>query len=355
MKALLVTSLENYSGKTAILLGFGKRLQVEGHKVGYLKPVSHQPVDIKGHVADEDAAFVKSVLVLDEEPWELAPVVTTPQLVSDCVLNEVCDLSDKVKDTFEKVSQGKDVVLIEGGGSLREGYAIGLPIPHLIELLDVPVLIAAKFRGRLRLLDDVLTSQFRLGERLLAVILNRIPANEMQFVQEQAIPFLQGRGVNVVGAIPERPLLAAISVGELIDALKAKVLVGEELRDGLVEALMVGAMGGDAALSRFRMVKNKCVITGGDRVDIQLAALDTSTVCLILTGNLRPPARVLARAEEQGVTVLIVPDNTLETVEAVESVFGRTRLGQAAKLAHFEALMVEHVNYDKLFKLMELD
>ena len=108
------------------------------------------------------------------------------------------------------------------------------------------------------------------------------------------------------------------------------------------------------ALSRFRRSRNKAVITGGDRTDIQLAALETSTVVMILTGNLRPSAPVVERAEKQGVAMLMVPTNTMDTVESVERVYGKTRLGQAEKLARFEALMAECVDYKKLFEALEL-
>jgi BioD-like phosphotransacetylase family protein len=50
----------------------------------------------------------------------------------------------------------------------------------------------------------------------------------------------------------------------------------------------------------------------------------------------------------------MVPGNTLETVETIESVFGKTRLGQAEKLAHFEALMAKYLDYKRLFELLEL-
>ena len=70
--------------------------------------------------------------------------------------------------------------------------------------------------------------------------------------------------------------------------------------------------------SRFRKQTNKAVITSGDRADIQLAALETSTTCLILTGNLRPSPLIVKQADEFDVAVLLVRSNTLETVEAVE-------------------------------------
>lgn len=85
-----------------------------------------------------------------------------------------------------------------------------------------------------------------------------------------------------------------------------------------------------------------------------LAALESSTTCLILTGNLRPSPLILKQADEFGVAVLLVRTNTLETVEAIEQVFGKTRLGQAAKLQQFEALLAEHVDLDRLYQTLNL-
>ena len=84
---------------------------------------------------------------------------------------------------------------------------------------------------------------------------------------------------------------------------------GDKL-DQLAEHFSIGAMNVDAALRFFRRVPNKAVITGGDRADIQLAALQTSTRCLILTGDLYPNERILTRAEEMGVPVVLVSQDT---------------------------------------------
>ncbi len=353
MKALYITSVETSSGKTAVCLAIGKRFQAEGHKVGYMKPVSRQPIQLKGHVADEDTAFVKNVLALAQEAWELSPVVITPQTLADCLGgDDPCGFGNKIQEACAKAAEGKDVLLLEGGGNLCEGFAIGLPTSHVAETLEASALLVARYQGRMRLLDDALSAQFLLGERLLGLLVNRVPEQAMDFVREQATPFLEEQGIPVLGVLPERSHLAAISVGELIETLDAKVLAGESQKDALIESLVVGAMGGQEALSRLRVYQNKVVITGGDRTDIQLAALETVTIAMILTGNLRPAASIVQRAEEQGVAILLVPTNTLETVEAIERVFGKTRLGQAEKLVHFESLMAEHVNYKRLSELL---
>jgi hypothetical protein len=124
--------------------------------------------------------------------------------------------------------------------------------------------------------------------------------------------------------------------------------------DALVETFTVGAMTADAALSRFRRTKNKAVITGGDRTDIQLAALETPTELLILTGNLQPSPLIIQQAEMLNVPILLVKDNTMETVEIVERAYGKTRLGQPEKLETFMQLMAEHVDIAALYAALEL-
>ncbi len=81
MKSLYITSVERYSGKTAVCLALGKRFQKDGYKVGYMKPLSLQPWRMAGRVADEDAAFVKDVLQLKADPADLSPVVVTDELL----------------------------------------------------------------------------------------------------------------------------------------------------------------------------------------------------------------------------------------------------------------------------------
>jgi len=74
MKALYITSVEPYSGKTAVCLALGQQMRSEGYKVGYLKPVSTQPWRTpQGKLADEDAVFVHSILGLDEDPTKPPP------------------------------------------------------------------------------------------------------------------------------------------------------------------------------------------------------------------------------------------------------------------------------------------
>ncbi|HDQ71793.1 MAG TPA: phosphotransacetylase family protein [Chloroflexi bacterium] len=358
MQALYITSIEHFSGKTAICLALGRRLKREGYKVGYFKPLSTQPWEpMPGTASDEDAAFIKRMLELDDALEDIVGVVLTPKLAREmrCGCAER-DLLSEVTATYERVVEGKDIVLIEGSGSLREGASLRLGPTMVTEALDIPALAIVRYRNRVSQGDDCVAARLVLGERLLGAVINTVPTREYKLADQVCNPCLEKQGIRVLATLPFRDHLQAISVGEIADVLKGEFLVLPEKRDVLVEHLVVGAMSAEQALPRIRRISgSKAVITGGDRADIQLVALETATQCLILTGHLRPVPEVLRRAEDVGVPVLLVREDTMQTVEVVENVFGKTRLGQAAKLEQFEALLEEHFDFARLYRVLGLE
>src|SRR4030043_585064 len=223
MNSLYITGAERYSGKTATCLALGVRFQLDGYRIGYLKPLSLQPWRIGNRITDEDAAFVKKIFNLPAEPWELSPVVITPEFLRERLLNpNPEDLMEKVVEAYHKASQDKDVLILEGGGSLREGYVVGLPTVGVVKQLASQALVIAKYREEVRMLDDVLSTQARLGEAFWGILINRVPEDAQDFVLKIAVPFLEKKGVKVFGVLPEVRGLSALTVGELIKLLEAR-------------------------------------------------------------------------------------------------------------------------------------
>ncbi|MFP3854289.1 MAG: phosphotransacetylase family protein [Anaerolineales bacterium] len=358
MKSIYITSVEPYSGKTAFVLGLGKLLKAKGLTLGYLKPMSTQPWRTpEGELADEDANFVNETLELGMETTSLAPVIVTPERLREKLQEKDTEgaLLDKISESAQELGEGRDALLVEGGASLREGYAMGLSNLKVAQRLGAPVVVLVKYRGDMELVDDALTAQFRLGDQLLGIIFNHIPEEAVDFVLNTAKPFLQRQDINVLGCLPHVPKLSAMAMPELMDRVKAEVMTENVPLDALIENFTVGAMNAEAALSRFRRQQNKVVITGGDRTDIQLAALETSTAAIILTGNIKPSPLILDQAEKLGVPVLLVETNTMETVEIIEKFMGKTRLGQTEKLETFQKLMEENIRLDEIYEVLGVD
>jgi BioD-like phosphotransacetylase family protein len=144
------------------------------------------------------------------------------------------------------------------------------------------------------------------------------------------------------------------AIAEIAEALDGTVLSAPDQLDSAVESFMVGAMGQEKALRFFRRKANKAVITGGDRADVQLAALETSTRTIILTGNMPPSRTVLARAEELGVPMILVDTDTLTAVERLEGLLGRIHLHDEAKAARIRALFERDVDVARLLAALDL-
>jgi BioD-like phosphotransacetylase family protein len=344
MIALYVVSNEPYSGKTLTCIVLGTRWQRQGRRVGYIKPLGLLPVNVRDRVTDEDAAFVAEQLGLDAHPSQLCPVMLTPEA---CHADSSA-ARDQVKEAFDAVAADKDVVLVNGLGSLlSRGSLLSLDAPAIAAMLDAKVLMIARCESFLDA-DSVIASRRLLGDRLIGVILNRVRARLRDQVVRDVAPCLERHGVNLLGLLPDDPILHSVSVRELSEATGGELLCGGESAGELVENFVVGAMSVESALRYFRRTPRKCVITGGDRSDIQLAALETPTRCLILTGDLRPAHTVLARAEELAVPVLLVRDDTLTTVGTIERILGKLRVREVGKVEHALEQFEAHVDLEKL-------
>ena len=154
--------------------------------------------------------------------------------------------------------------------------------------------------------------------------------------------------------MPRSPLLRSVTVGELVRRLSARVICCEERQELLVETLNIGAMNVNSAMEFFRRRRNMAVVTGADRTDIQFAALEASTQCLILTGAGEPLPQLISRAEELDVPLLKVDHDTLATVEVIEQAFGHVRLHESVKATYAFRLVEEHCYLDRLFSALNL-
>ncbi len=355
MTTLYITSTETFSGKSALCVGLAKRMQRDGLSVGYMKPVS-TGARLAAGLVDEDAEFFKQALGLPDALEDMAPVGIAPRTVEAILRGqETTDYVARLKAAYERVAHGRDVILLEGGASLREGYLIGLPTPQVARMFEARELVVVKYENDLQVLDDALTARVRLDQSLIGVVLNVVPRQRMPFVQELVKPALEQRGVEVLAVLPQERLLLSVSVGELAELLSGEILCATDKVDELVEHLMVGAMSVDSALSYFRRKPNKAVITGGDRPDIQLAALETSTKCLILTGNLRPSPIILGRAEEVGVPMILVRHDTLSAVEVIGRFFGKTRFHLQKKVERFEEMLEDRFDFERLYAALNIE
>jgi uncharacterized protein len=353
MANLYITSAETYSGKSALCIGLGIRFRADGLKAGYMKPVNLNSLLHEGMAYDDDVVFARQVFEMSEPPTLLSPVALTASKVTQQLRGPEVNYEPALMEAFAAVSEGRDLLVLEGGRDCHEGYVAGLSPKRVVELLDARALMVLKYHETL-LADRALEAQVYFGDALIGVVINETPPEGMEVVHNTIVPFLNRHGLPVLAVLPMEAALAAPTIAELADGLHAQVLAGASGLGQFVEHMIVGAMRAETALTYFRRVADKAVITGGDRADVQMAALQTSTRCLILSGNLYPSPTVVNRANEQGVPVLLTHMDTFAAAEIVNGYLGRSRFQQPQKVERFTALLNENMNFEALYKSLDL-
>jgi BioD-like phosphotransacetylase family protein len=355
MITLYITSTTPYAGKSALCVGLGKRFQRDGFKIGYMRPLTTSKTLIGECVVDEEAERMRQILGFTDPAEAVWPVCLDPASIETVLRGEGKDYAKAVKSAFAQVSKGKDIVILEGGSRSSQGLAIGLSADKIAAMFDAKVLVVAKYDvSTVVVVDDLLADKARLGNRMLGVVLNAVERNRRDFLLDAVVPFLKAKGVPVHAMLPMERLFASVSVGELAEALQGEIICRPDLKNELVENLMIGAMSVDSALTFFRHKLNKAVITGGDRPDIQLAALETSTKCLILTGNMHPNPLIVSRAEDAGVAIMMVKQDTMDAVQIAEQTFSKTRFHQEKKIQRFQRMLEECMDFNQLYQILGL-
>ena len=356
---LLIGSCEPFSGKSALVLGLARALASGGRQVRFGKPLatslewSPSAGPLPDPLIDDDVRFVGSTLGLGDGQLIPSLHLLSPVTADARLAQGQLAAGDGFMQLRNELSQHQDgVTLLEAAGSLHEGLLYGLSLVQLAQGLQAPVVLVHLWQDS-RSVDALLAARDQLGDRLMGIVLNAVTPDEVDELQRHVVPALEGLGLQVFGVMPRSPLLRSVTVGELVRRLDARVICCEERLELLVETLSIGAMNVNSAMEFFRRRRNMAVVTGADRTDIQLAALEASTQCLILTGAGEPLPQLISRADELEVPLLKVERDTLATVEVIEQAFGHVRLHEAVKATYAFRLVEEHCQLDRIFSALD--
>jgi BioD-like phosphotransacetylase family protein len=304
---LYIVSAEEAVGKTAIGAGIAVNLLNAGKKVGFLKP---QVVDKS--LPDGDIAFMKKVL-------GLADLVNAPDII-----------------------QGRDTVLVEALLGKKPGDAASQAAYGAVKSMQAKVIAVEAYSDKPSQYADVFQG---FGENLLGVVINKVPPSQLKRVKEAAAAQLGEAGIKLLGTVPENRALLALTVGELAASIQGRILNNADKDGELVENYMLGALVVDSGAAYFGRKSNKAAVIRQDRPDMQLAALETPTACLVLSGGSQPPIyQVLSKAESKGVPVIATDTAVPDIVTGIEDALMHTRLHQEKKLVKLAEIVKQNLD-----------
>jgi BioD-like phosphotransacetylase family protein len=352
VKRIQIVSTEEHSGKSLLSLALGRAFRSKGLQIAYMKPISFEVSYLTGEPIDRDAAVVRSLLSLNDDLHDIAPVPLEGPFLREAIESGDRGFRNRITGAFERVAEARDVALIEGRNYLGLGLSAGLSDLDLAEVLATDVLILTHFDGE-EAIDRILCALrlFEDGPHVLGVVLRDIPLNRsLMQIEEVFVPFLADRGAEVLGMIPHDPNLRNVPVEEIAKRLGGRLLTDVAMSSE-VRHFVVGALGPEESMRSFRRTPELGVITGGGRTEILRAALDAPGLrCLILTGQTRPAREILDRAAELRIPVIVAGQNTLTTAVLCSEMLDRVWVRPGATLEQSIDHVEANIDVDRILE-----
>jgi BioD-like phosphotransacetylase family protein len=352
VKAIYLCSLRERVGKTLLSIGIMQKLQNEGKKIAYFKPIGI-PKAAFSMKADFDSGFVLKTVFKTKLPYDIISPVSIP----DCYYVDLIDAKRKednlqlIKNAFNEISKNFDYIIIEGAPSIKKFIRVGLDDVTIAQSLGINELVFVETESSDKCIDNLFFSkkyfEFR-NIKIKGVIFNKIDYDYKARIEELEENHIKRYGIPIIGIVERSIELYAPRVIEIQEGIGGELLndVASENLNNRVETTLIGAMNLQAAMKYLRQAKKAAVITGGDRTDLALASLNENVTTLILTGFIRPDAAVINVANDKKIPIILSPSDTYTTLKNIE----RLKPGIQEDEIDLALKLVENqLNWDLLF------
>ncbi len=357
---VFIAATRQNDGKTTASLGLIAALQQYYPRVGYIKPVGQRFVEIEEQKIDEDTVLMDSVYRLNCPLVDMSPIAVEPDFTRKYLQSSNNEaLVKKIRKAFDRVSWEKDFVLCEGSGHAGVGSVFDLSNAQVAKILGAKVIIVTG-GGIGKPIDEVSLNQAlfeKEGVEIIGVIINKVIGTKLDYVSEFARRGFKRKGLELLGVIPHQPILSSPSMALIRDELQAELLSSPDQLDGLVDDVIVGAMGAQNAMNFFK--HGMLLITPADREDIVLAActaLDANSgekmAGIVLTGAIPPDSGVLKVIQAMPIPVLLTPQDSYQVASKVHDLTVKIRPSDAAKIALIRDLIAKNVNVELILKAL---
>ena len=265
-------------GKTTTSLGLLAALMSRGLATGFTKPVGQRYAIVDEIPADEDAILVKAVYGLDDPLSAMSPVHIPRGFTRAYIRGEVVeDLGARIRNAFDVVSEGRDIVLVEGTGHAGVGAVIGLSNAEVARMLSARAVIVSE-GGVGRPIDEIVLNRAlfaRHGVEVVGAIVNKVDVEAQPSLPAVLEAGLARHGIPLLGVLPYRPLLSNPTLSMLCEQLEGELLHPGPDLDRPIERIDIGAMQAGHLLDR--LGPGSLLIVPGDREDL-IQALVTVTL-----------------------------------------------------------------------------
>jgi BioD-like phosphotransacetylase family protein len=363
MKKIFIAATKQNDGKTTVALGLIFNFKKIFKQIGFIKPVGQRYLEEEGLKIDEDSLLIEESLKLcgiKGKLKDMSPVAVERGFTESYIRKpKPQSITKQIQESFKRISQKKNLVVIEGTGHAGVGSVFDHSNAKVAKTLGSKVILVSS-GGIGRPIDEIVLNKAlfdKEGVKLAGVIINKVMPEKFNKVNELVREGLRLKGINVLGVIPYKPKLSYPTIRQISEEANFKVLPGcsDLALDNYAAKIVVGAMQSKDA-ERY-IVDQSLIITPGDREDIiQLALNFHKQNCrisgIILTGDMMPNQEMLNKAKEESIPILIAKLDTYTVVSLVHDLNIKIRPKDTEKIETVEQMIQEYVDLDVLLRRM---
>ncbi|MEW6517059.1 MAG: AAA family ATPase [candidate division FCPU426 bacterium] len=355
---IFIAATHQNVGKTLLSLGILGTLSRSGKNVGYIKPVGQRTIVAEGVEVDEDAVLMERVFHIGSHLQDMNPVRVGKGFTADYIRHgRDSRLAEQIQEAFDRVSQGRDFVVVEGTGHAGVGSVLDLSNARVAQLLGTPVVMVAP-GGVGRPIDEVALNYVLLREAgvpLAGVVINKVKPHKYEQVKELATKGFAQKGINVLGVLPFDDVLSAPSVKEVMIEVGGELIsqdVSEAALEAPVKHNLVGAMSAHQALDYFK--PGSLIITPGDREDIILASIGMAisdeqsqpgmVSGIVLTGHTIPHPAILELIHRARIPVITCSKDTYTVASQIHDLMVKITPEESNKIEQAIQLVGQYMD-----------
>ncbi|MFI7242311.1 phosphate acetyltransferase [Streptomyces qinglanensis] len=348
-RSVYVTGIGRSDGRQVVELGVMELLTRQVDRVGVFRPLVHDEPDELYDLLRSRYRLTQPASSVFGMGYEEAAALQAEQGTDELI--------SRLVDRYHQVSDAYEAVLVLGTDFADTGLpaelALNARLANEFGAAVLPV-VAARDQAPEAVVAEVRNAHdayASLGADLIAMVANRVADPEAA----AAVRGLAERLPEPVFVLPEEPALAAPTVAQVKEATAAKILLGDHA--GLSRDVRNLVFGG-AHLPVFlpALTEGCLVVTPGDRSDLLIGALaahsagSPAIAGVLLTLDERPDDQTLALAARlaPGTPVLVVPEGSMPTADALLSLEGKLTAATPRKAEIALGLFETHVDAAQL-------
>ncbi|MBD3426130.1 MAG: AAA family ATPase [Candidatus Omnitrophica bacterium] len=359
-RRIFIAATRQNVGKTTVSLGLLATLRKHSKKVGFIKPVGQRYLVEKGDKVDEDSVLMDRIFNLGSQLKDMSPVAVEKGYTEKFLDGRIQDNSgETIKEAFSRISEGKDIVIIEGTGHAGVGSVFDLSNAAVAKMLDSQVILVAP-GGIGNPIDEIMLNRSlfdNMGVKLAGVVINKVLPHKYDKINTYVRKGLERLGIPVLGVLPYVELLDIPTMRDFKEELDMHVLCGEKYLGRQMRKVLVGAM--EVREAAQYIEDDSLVITPGNRADLINLLIKIHTgrfkaprriAGLVLSGGMTPRRRIYNALRSTDIPTLTCRHDTYDVASRIHDLTVKIKSRDENKVKLAIDMIEKYVYVERVFK-----